>query len=64
MVDRNINFHLTRKDFEKNCSDCFKKFKNKLKDFLNNCGENKKDIKEVILIGGSTLIPKIKKITL
>ena len=63
MKDRNINIHLTRKLFENYCSDCFKKYKDELKDFLNNCGENKKNIKEVILIGGSTLIPKIKKIT-
>ena len=62
MTDRNINFNLTRKDFESYCSDCFRKFKEKLNDFLENCDENRKNIKEVILIGGSTLIPKIKRI--
>ena len=29
---------------------------------MKNCGENKNNIEEVILIGGSTLIPKIQNI--
>ena len=62
MTDKNINFHLKRKDFEKLCVKCFDKFKDKLKKFLKNCGENKNNIEEVILIGGSTLIPKIQNI--
>ena len=62
MKDKNINLHLSRKDFEKYCSDNFKMFKTKLKDFLKNCGKNKRDIQEVILIGGSTLMPKIQEI--
>ena len=60
--DININFHLTKDDFEKYCESIFVKFEALLKKFLDSCGYNRKDISEVILIGGTTLIPKVESI--
>lgn len=59
----NINFRLTRKQFENYCKPIFDKFENILLTFLESSGYNNKDISEVILIGGSTLIPKVEEIT-
>ena len=58
----NINLHITRKEFEKDCSELFKKFEKIIKDFIKEYKINKNDISEVILIGGSTMIPKIQTI--
>ena len=58
----NINFHLTRKDFELYCKSKFDEFENILKTFLSSSGYKNSDISEVILIGGSTLIPKVEEI--
>ena len=60
--DININFQLTKDDFEKYCESIFVKFEALLKKFLDSCGYNRKDISEVILIGGTTLIPKVESI--
>ena len=58
----NINFPLTKKDFESYCEPIFNKFENLLKNFLSSCGHKDTDIAEVILIGGTTLIPKVESI--
>ena len=60
--DININFFLTKKDFETYCEPIFTKFENLLKEFLSSCGHKDIDIAEVILIGGTTLIPKVESI--
>jgi len=60
--NKNINFHITKNEFEKYCSNLFEKFEKILNDFLNDYDVDKKDISEVLLIGGSTLIPKIQNI--
>ena len=60
--DININFFLTKKDFEIYCEPIFTKFENLLKEFLSSCGHKDIDIAEVILIGGTTLIPKVESI--
>jgi len=60
--DININFFLTKKDFETYCEPIFTKFENLLKKFLSSCGHKDIDIAEVILIGGTTLIPKVESI--
>lgn len=60
--DININFPLTKKDFETFCEPIFTKFENILKQFLTSCGYKDTDIAEVILIGGTTLIPKVESI--
>ena len=60
--DININFPLTKKDFETYCEPIFTKFENLLREFLASCGYKDSDIAEVILIGGTTLIPKVELI--
>ena len=60
--DININFPLTKKDFETYCEPIFTKFEKLLKEFLSSCGHKDTDIAEVILIGGTTLIPKVESI--
>ena len=60
--DVNINFPLTRTNFEKYSEPIFKKFEQILKTFLKDCGQKEKDISEVVLIGGSTYIPKVQEI--
>ena len=57
-----INFPLTKKNFEKYCKPLFDKFENILKTFINSSGYKDEKENEVILIGGSTLIPKIQSI--
>ena len=61
---RDIDYNLTRNNFENICSNLFDKFQKVLNDFLTQSGfiDKKNEIAEVILIGGSILIPKIKQI--
>ena len=59
MPNKNIVEFITRKKFEDYCSDIFIKFKKIIEKFLEDYKIKEKDISEVILIGGSTLIPKI-----
>ena len=54
---------MARKQFENYCKSIFDKFEKILLTFLESSGYNNKDISEVILIGGSTLIPKVEEIT-
>ena len=58
----NIDFSLTREEFECFCESLFKKFEKIIDEFLKDNNVNKEDISEVIPIGGSTLIPRIKGI--
>ena len=57
-----INFSLTRNDFEKYCKSLFNKFEEILTKFIKSSGYKDEEGNEVILIGGSTLIPKIQSI--
>ena len=61
---KNINIEITRNEFEGLSKHLFDKFKQKLEDFLekSNFNNRKNEISKIILIGGSTLIPKIKQI--
>ena len=58
----NINLSLTREDFETYCDSLFRQFEDILNTFLKDCGHKEEDISEVILIGGSTYIPKVQTI--
>ena len=60
--NKNINFFVTRNDFENYCQSLFDKFESILKTFIDSSGYQDKKDNEVILIGGSTLIPKIQLI--
>ena len=58
----NIDLTLTKAEFEELCSGLFIKFQSIIEQFLNENNVDKTTINEVIPIGGSTLIPKIKNI--
>ena len=55
-------FSLTKEEFIVYCNDLFVKFEKILDDFLKKSKTDTNHIEEVILIGGSTLIPKINEI--
>lgn len=52
---------LTRARFEELCNDLFKKTIKPVEDVLQQSGLSKKEIDEVVLVGGSTRIPKIQQ---
>ena len=54
--------NIERQDFEVICEDLFKRIEIPIEDALSNAKLTKNDIKEIILIGGSTRIPKVKQI--
>ena len=53
---------IKRTEFEDICSDLFKKLQISLEDALKNAKLTKDEIHEIILVGGSTRIPKVKEI--
>ena len=53
---------ITRDEFEAICHNLFKKLEIPLEDALSNAKLTRNDINEVILVGGSTRIPKVKQI--
>ena len=57
-----ICFPIKRKEFEEICNDLFKRLEISIDDTLANAKLTKKEINEIILVGGSTRIPKIKSI--
>ena len=59
--NKDINESITRKDFEQICQPLFDRLKTPMDTALKNNRLIKTDINEVILIGGSTRIPKIKE---
>ena len=59
---QSFDFLLTKEQFIEYSKDLFIKFEKILEDFLKKSKTDKNLIEEVILIGGSTFIPKIKEI--
>ena len=59
--NKDINEKITRMDFEQICQSLFDRLKTPMDTALKNNRLIKTDINEVILIGGSTRIPKIKE---
>ena len=57
-----IDFTIRKKEFIEYCKDLFDKFNKILDNFIIQSQINKNEISEIILIGGSTLIPKIREI--
>ena len=60
--NKDIIESITRKEFEDNCEHLFKKLEISLEDALKNAKLKAEDIHEIILVGGSTKIPKVKEI--
>ena len=59
---KHLNIELTRAKFEELCSDLFKKVEGPTKQAIDDAKLTFDDIEEVILVGGSTRIPKIQEI--
>jgi L1 cell adhesion molecule like protein len=59
---KSIDFPINQSDFFSYCKELFNKFNNIVDGFIIQSKINKNEISEVILIGGSTLIPKIREI--
>jgi heat shock protein 1/8 len=59
-----LHFSLTRKDFENICHDLFVLCLGPLHDIFQYTHINPGEIKEIVLVGGSTRIPKIQKMIL
>jgi len=54
--------NINRIDFETCCKNLFERCINKIKETLNESKLSKNDIDEIVLVGGSTRIPKIQKL--
>ena len=52
--------NIDRKDFEKMCSDLFERLKIPIDEALTDAQLSKDEIEEIILVGGSSRIPKVK----
>ncbi len=59
---KHLNVELTRAKFEEICEDVFKKLEGPLKQAIEDSKIDLKDIDEVLLVGGSTRIPKVQEI--
>ena len=53
---------ITRAKFEELCNDLFNQCKKPIQEVLEKSGEDKMDVDEIVLVGGSTRIPKIQSI--
>lgn len=53
---------ITRARFEELCNDLFKKTLHPVQQVLDDSGMKKTDIDEVVLVGGSTRIPKVQQL--
>ena len=56
-----FSYSIKKSEFEKYCKELFKRFENKLTEFINKSQINKDDNFEIILIGKTTLMPEIRK---
>lgn len=59
---KHLTLRISRAKFENLCADVFKKLLEPCKKALEDSKYTKSDIKEVILVGGSTRIPKVQEI--
>ena len=58
---KDLNLKLTRAKFEELCKNLFQLCKNPIKEVLEIAKENKENIDEILLVGGSTRIPYIQQ---
>jgi molecular chaperone DnaK (HSP70) len=56
----NLNISLSREDFNMICQDLIRIIIKPINDLLENCNMQKKDINEIIMVGGMTKIPIIR----
>ena len=60
--DETLDCSISRAKFEDLCQDCFDKLIKPIDEVLQASKKNAEDIKEIILVGGSSKIPKVKEI--
>ena len=60
--DKDLNFVVTRPEFEANCKELFNRCLKPLETALKDAHLDKKEINDIILVGGSTRIPKVQQI--
>ena len=58
---KDLSITITRPDFEERCSKLFKKCLDTVESVLKDAGLSKSDINDIILVGGSTRIPKVQE---
>ena len=59
---KDLYLRITRAKFEELCKDIFNLCKEPILEVLEKSGDNRSDIDEIVLVGGSTRIPKIQSI--
>jgi heat shock 70kDa protein 1/2/6/8 len=59
---KDLSFSLTRAKYEEICTPIFNRLLPPLEEALKNSKLSKKDIHEIIMVGGSTRIPKVRQI--
>lgn len=59
---KDLRYTLTRAKFESLCDSLFKKTLEPVERVLKDSGKSKSDVDEVVMVGGSTRIPKVQKI--
>ena len=59
---KDLNLTIQRTKFEELCENIFNSCLEPVQDVLDKSGDEKKDIDEIILVGGSTKIPRIQEI--
>jgi L1 cell adhesion molecule like protein len=62
MDNEDFNIEITRSLFENLCSDLFKRCISSIDDCIKDSQISKEKIDEIILVGGSSRIPKIQQI--
>ena len=60
--NEDLKITIKREEFEDKCNDLFRRLEKSLDDALINAKLTKNEINQIILIGGSTRIPKVKQI--
>ena len=60
--NEDLKITIKREEFEDKCNDLFRRLEKSLDDALINAKLTKNEINEIILVGGSTRIPKVKEV--
>ena len=61
-IDFNFNSTITRERFKDLCMDYFKKYMDPVEKVLRDAKMSKGNVNEIVLVGGSTRIPKIQSL--
>ena len=59
--EEDLDIYLTRVEFEKHCNELFQRCFDSIKEAMEKASLTKNDIDDIVLVGGSTRIPKIQE---